>query len=88
VSRKPIRPVNDAAYCRFRGWEAGTVLHLLEQTYRITAVGEEAILVRLVRGVGRSPAGVELKWVRTLVNQEIVSARPVEFRLRNERARR
>ena len=81
-SKKKRQQANDAAFCRFKGWEPGTVLTLLEDNYRITAVGEEAILVRRV---SRSKEHAELKWVSTLVKSEVVSAKPLEFALRQRK---
>lgn len=63
---------NDADYCRHKGWTAGTVLHLLDGSYRITAVGKEAIWVRFLRTDGTRLA--EVRWVRTLLDREVISA--------------
>jgi hypothetical protein len=74
---------NDANYCRLKGWGPDMVLTIVvdtgyagrdyEQTIRITAVGEEAILVRRVYQRDRGE-GPEIRWVRTLVNREVRSA--------------
>lgn len=82
TSTKKRLEANDADYCRFKGYEAGTTLNLLEECYRITAVGEEAILVRRVY---RSREAAEVRWVTTLLEKEVISARPLEFLLRAER---
>ncbi len=62
----------DADYCRHKGWTAGTVLHLLDGSYRIIAIGEDAIWVRFLRHDGTRLA--EVRWVRTLLDREVISA--------------
>jgi hypothetical protein len=82
TSKKSRAGNNDADYCRFKGWEAGTIVRLLDHDYRITAVGEEAILVRRAQ---RSQEFAEVRWVRTLVTKDVVSATPAAFMLRSQR---
>ncbi len=80
TSKKKRLQANDANLCRFKGWEVGSLLEVGGESYRITAIGEEAILVRRI-GQGEH---AEKRWVNTLLDNE-VSAKPVEFRLRSER---
>jgi hypothetical protein len=77
---------NDANYCRLKGWAAGTVLTLDQsdrlvfhhgitdrpwhQRIRITAVGEDSILVRLIYDQYESG---EQRWVRQLCNSLVVA---------------
>lgn len=64
--------VSDAALCRVRGWKVGDVLQadptekspmIGVQTARITAIGEDSILVRILTG---PRAGLEMRWARQL----------------------
>jgi hypothetical protein len=66
--------VSDASLCRAHGWKRGTILRLTRTRYpghtpaqkrgRITAIGEESILVRLIDAKGRE--GREVRWARQL----------------------
>lgn len=81
---------NDANYCRLKGWVPGTILnvklddghvHAREcwEKITITAIGEEAILIRRVYSrpeSGKDGQGPEHKWVRRLVNREVETLAP------------
>lgn len=70
---------NDANYCALKGWKVGTILHVYVSEfydplqehfhrYRITAIGDEAILVRRLYDSG---ACSEERFIRTLVNRYV-----------------
>jgi hypothetical protein len=79
MKRPRTEYVSDASLCRAHGWKRGDVLHLTRSRYlnhtprekrgRITAIGEESILVRLIDGKGKE--GREVRWSRQLYDFEI-----------------
>ena len=85
--KKPRR--NDATFCRLKNWCVGDILTIeREMIYaavpagydfstriRITAIGEEAILIRRVYSVqAKRLEGSEQRWVRTLINCLVTKA--------------
>lgn len=75
--------VSDAALCRSKGWEQGDILqaeptersdtHLGTQRVRITAIGEDSILVRVLSGPRR---GKEIRWAKQLLSYAITKVDP------------
>jgi hypothetical protein len=78
VRNRRLDYVSDASLCRANGWKRGSVLVLTRKRFpnheprrkcgRITAIGEESILVRLIDDRGRE--GREVRWARQLFDFE------------------
>lgn len=81
---------NDAEYCRLKGWRTGTILtmdwsplpgRVFADRCRITAVGEESILVRRIYDEIPSHGefeGPEERWARRLLDREVLAANHLE----------